>query len=91
MAVVSEYRGQGVGSQLLGHLLQAADDHYRAVSLSVSADNPALRLYHRFGFVVVGKGGQSLVMKREGVRPRVEGVEPGVAPDPPGRFVSGTS
>src|SRR5262249_38809845 len=55
MAVVPAFRGQGVGSRLLGHLLRAADERHRAVSLSVSADNPALRLYRRFGFVVVGE------------------------------------
>ena len=64
MAVVPAHRGQGVGSRLLEHLLRAADERHQAVSLSVSADNPALRLYRRLGFVVVGGRGPSLTMKR---------------------------
>jgi ribosomal protein S18 acetylase RimI-like enzyme len=64
MAVMPAHRGQGVGSRLLEHLLRAADERHPAVSLSVSADNPALRLYRRFGFVVVGGRAQSLTMKR---------------------------
>jgi ribosomal protein S18 acetylase RimI-like enzyme len=69
MAVVPAHRGQGVGSRLLEHLLRAADEHHQAVSLSVSADNPALRLYRRFGFVVVGRCGQSLTMQRRRGKP----------------------
>jgi GNAT superfamily N-acetyltransferase len=67
MAVLPAYRGRGVGSRLLDYLLRAADERHRAISLSVSADNPAQRLYRRFGFVVVGECGTSLTMKR--VRP----------------------
>ena len=66
MGVLPAYRRRGVGSRLLEHLLQAAEEHYRAVSLSVAADNPALRLYRQFGFVVVGASGPSLIMMREG-------------------------
>jgi ribosomal protein S18 acetylase RimI-like enzyme len=66
MAVLPAHRGLGVGSRLLEHLLRAADEHHRAVSLSVSADNRAMRLYRRFGFVVVGGCGESLTMKRVG-------------------------
>jgi ribosomal protein S18 acetylase RimI-like enzyme len=43
MAVLPSYRGQGVGSRLLAYLLRVAEEHHRAVSLSVAADNPALR------------------------------------------------
>jgi ribosomal protein S18 acetylase RimI-like enzyme len=63
IAVLPTFRGQGVGTRLLDYLLPAADERHRAVSLSVSADNPAVRLYHRFGFVVVGDCRQSLTMK----------------------------
>jgi hypothetical protein len=48
----------------LEHLLRAADERHGAVSLSVSASNPALRLYRRFGFAEVVDGGPSLTMKR---------------------------
>jgi ribosomal protein S18 acetylase RimI-like enzyme len=81
MAVLPAYRGQGVGGRLLDYLLRAADERHRAVSLSVSADNPALRLYRRFGFVVVGQCGQSLTMKRMGQVPHRIGAEPSIAAD----------
>ena len=62
MAVVPEYRGRGVGSDMLKHLLESAGAVYRRVSLSVSADNPAARLYRREGFTQVCECGDSLTM-----------------------------
>jgi ribosomal protein S18 acetylase RimI-like enzyme len=62
MAVLPAYRGRGVGSDLLGRLLESAGAVYRSVCLSVSADNPAARLYVRAGFVRVGARGTSLTM-----------------------------
>jgi ribosomal protein S18 acetylase RimI-like enzyme len=54
IAVVSRLRGRGLGERMLRALLDAAADRFDAVSLSVRADNPALRLYQRTGFRVVG-------------------------------------
>jgi ribosomal protein S18 acetylase RimI-like enzyme len=62
IAVAPAYRGQGIGTKLLTHLLVEAKNRYRAVSLSVSADNPALRLYRRLGFEVIATSGGSLTM-----------------------------
>src|SRR5918993_134045 len=45
MAVLSEYRGRGIGSELLRRLVQSAGAVHRAVSLSVSRANQAVRLY----------------------------------------------
>jgi ribosomal protein S18 acetylase RimI-like enzyme len=64
VAVLPEYRGQGIGTRLLTWLLQVAAEHQPAVSLSVAAENPALRLYRRLGFDVVGTSGTSLTMKK---------------------------
>lgn len=64
MAVLPEYRGRGAGSELLNRVLNAASSHYRKVSLSVSAENPALRLYERAGFVRARNDGSSVVMVR---------------------------
>jgi ribosomal protein S18 acetylase RimI-like enzyme len=75
MAVVPECRGHGVGTQLLSHLLRAAESRYPSLSLSVSPDNPALRLYSRLGFEMVGSCGTSLVMKRGSQLPRLERLE----------------
>lgn len=63
IAVLPEYRSQGVGTQLLIHLLASACGQ-SSISLSVSVDNPALRLYERFGFEVVSLSDGSLTMKR---------------------------
>ena len=63
IAVLPQYRGQGVGTQLLTHLL-ASEGGRSSISLSVSANNPAVRLYERFGFAIVSKSDESLTMKR---------------------------
>ena len=63
VGVVPGWRGRGVGTRLLEALLaQARAQGLAAVSLSVEPDNPALRLYERFGFVAVGDVGGSLTM-----------------------------
>jgi ribosomal protein S18 acetylase RimI-like enzyme len=56
-------RGQGVGTQLLLSMLAAARDKYSALSLSVSVENPARRLYQRLGFETVEQTGAALTMK----------------------------
>jgi ribosomal protein S18 acetylase RimI-like enzyme len=53
IAVVPKYRGQGVGTKLLKQILVAAKMWHPAVSLSVRAHNPVLRLYERTGFINV--------------------------------------
>jgi len=64
VAVVPQCRGKGIGTRLLSHLLATSETQYSSLSLSVSPDNPALRLYKRMGFETVGTCGTSLVMKR---------------------------
>jgi ribosomal protein S18 acetylase RimI-like enzyme len=65
IAIMPEHRGKGVGTRLLGALLERARDHHAAVSLSVSDENPAIRLYQRLGFEIAGQEGLSLIMKKE--------------------------
>ena len=63
MGVVPSWRGRGVGSGLLDTLIVAARDAGSvALSLSVEPDNPARRLYERFGFQQVGDADGSLTM-----------------------------
>ena len=54
LAVHPAYRGHGVGTQLLQHLLVTARQRFPAVVLSVRATNPTRHLYERLGFVVIG-------------------------------------
>ncbi len=62
VAVLPGYRGLGIGTKLMARLLAEAQSDYPAISLSVSADNPAARLYQRLGFEVIGESGASLTM-----------------------------
>lgn len=61
-AVLPDYRGQGLGTRLIGALLHAAAGSCKAVSLSVSSANPAFRLYRKLGFEVVSEQDASLTM-----------------------------
>jgi ribosomal protein S18 acetylase RimI-like enzyme len=56
MGVLREYRGRGIGRALMDATLQAAKAKgIRRVELTVRVDNePAKRLYERFGFVTEG-------------------------------------
>jgi ribosomal protein S18 acetylase RimI-like enzyme len=65
IALAPEFRGRGIGTELLSRLMAEAKNRYHAVSLSVSADNPALRLYRRFGFEIVASSGYSLTMMKK--------------------------
>ena len=64
IAVVPNARGKGVGSALLGALLDRARvEGYGAISLSVDRNNAgAIELYERHGFARVGEDAVSLTM-----------------------------
>ena len=57
VAVRPAHRGRGIGTCLLDAILDRASARHHGVSLSVSRDNPAVRLYERFGFTVVSQSG----------------------------------
>ena len=66
IGVRPEWRGRGIGTALLGALIERARrEGVRALSLSVEPDNPARRLYERHGFVRRGTTGGSWTMARE--------------------------
>jgi ribosomal protein S18 acetylase RimI-like enzyme len=64
IAVLPEYRGYGLGTQLLTRLLDSAEGKYPAVSLSVHQHNPAFKLYQRLGFEIVTTSPSTFVMKK---------------------------
>jgi ribosomal protein S18 acetylase RimI-like enzyme len=53
IAVLPEYRGRRIGTELLMKVLASAQSTYPAISLSVRADNPVVKLYQRTGFTKV--------------------------------------
>ncbi len=53
IAILPEYRGQGIGTKLLTQIVERAKDLYPAISLSVRDNNPAIDLYQRIGFMKV--------------------------------------
>src|SRR5213595_4263122 len=63
-AVKPEHRRHGIGTALLTQLVRANPDE-SAISISLVAGKPILRLYERFGFKVVAEQRHGVVMKRE--------------------------
>ena len=63
ISFLSEFRGQGLGQQLMTAMLDLLKAKgYSSVSLSVSKDNPALRFYQRLGFVKVEEREEDYLM-----------------------------
>jgi GNAT superfamily N-acetyltransferase len=63
IAMLPEYRGQGIGTLLLKRVIEAALGSFPAISLSVEIQNPALHLYERIGFIDVSEeeGSQTMI------------------------------
>ncbi len=65
IAVVAGQRRNGIGRRLLRALIgRAREDGFPALSLSVSPQNPALRLYESEGFRRAGESGTSWTLRR---------------------------
>ncbi|WP_240964921.1 GNAT family N-acetyltransferase [Pseudomonas multiresinivorans] len=64
LALLPSHCGQGIGTRVLGQLLERADAQGLSVGLHVENYNPALRLYTRLGFVVAGENGVYLKLRR---------------------------
>ena len=64
IAVSTEVRGMGVGTLLMGKIIQLAlEDGYKSISLSVDPDNSnAVQLYNKMGFKECGVSGTSMIM-----------------------------
>ena len=70
IAVIASRRHEGIGRRLLVGLIDASRAQgYPAISLSVSEDNPARRLYESVGFVPIDKHGGSWTMVRYAGQP----------------------
>ena len=69
IALLTEFRGRGIGTALLAPILAAADEDGMVVSIHVEHLNPAMTLYRRLGFAPAGDAGVHVLMER---RPRLE-------------------
>jgi len=63
--VTSGHRRRGIGAALLTQWVRANPEQ-SAVTLRVAPNNPAVRLYERFGFRVAEQSGESVTMRRDG-------------------------
>lgn len=63
IALLPEHRGQGIGTELLGALLDEAAEAGKRLSIHVELNNPARRLYERLGFAPVEERGVYLLME----------------------------
>lgn len=61
VSMLPDYRGKGIGSMLLRHLMSAAERRFKTISLSVSKTNPARRLYRCEGFESIGESKEGTV------------------------------
>ena len=64
VALLPEYRGQGIGTSVLRTVLGQADRVGRAVKLHVEKQSRAVRLYERLGFAISGDVGMYFAMSR---------------------------
>ena len=63
ISVLEEYRGQGIGSELLSYLLEDLKTlTYPGVSLSVQKENYASGMYRKAGFVIVRETEEEYLM-----------------------------
>jgi GNAT superfamily N-acetyltransferase len=65
LAVLSPYRGKGIGTQLLGGLIDRADKEGIPIRFHVEQGNRARRLYERLGFVLLEVHGPYLLLERK--------------------------
>ncbi len=64
IALLPIWRGQGIGTTVVGRYLQEAAGVGRVVHLHVARGNPAQRLYARLGFEVTADDGVMMQMEK---------------------------
>ena len=55
VALLTQWRGRGIGFTLLSWLTNSASEKQKSVSLRVRKDNPAVGLYKKLGFTYSGE------------------------------------
>ncbi len=69
IALLPEHRRQGIGRSILADLLAEASRQGKPVRIHVERFNPALALYERLGFQVIGDTGIHFLMESQVVQP----------------------
>ena len=64
ISLLPEFRNAGIGSALLGQIFEEADAAGVPVTLHVENFNPALKLYGRLGFRIIGDNGMYHLLER---------------------------
>jgi len=64
VAILPEFRGKGVGTKILGGLIQESELSGKKLNIHVEYFNPALHLYERLGFIKTDDTGVYLFMER---------------------------
>jgi ribosomal protein S18 acetylase RimI-like enzyme len=64
IALLPEYRNQGIGNALLKDIIKDAAKANKPVRIHVERYNPALHLYERLGFVRIGDTGVYYLMEK---------------------------
>lgn len=63
IALFREYRNQGIGAELMRHMIRLMkEEGFSQASLSITKGNPAIRLYERLGFQVINENEEDFIM-----------------------------
>lgn len=63
ISLLEEYRGQGIGTELMRSMLELLKSKgYKRASLAVQKANYAVKMYKKVGFEVVGENEQEYIM-----------------------------
>lgn len=63
ISLYKEYRGYGIGTELMKQILKyLKDNHYKKVSLAVQKDNYALKMYLAVGFEIIDETEEEYIM-----------------------------
>jgi len=63
ISLYKEYRGFGIGTELMSHMLRLLKRKgYKKTSLAVQKDNYAIKLYQKVGFSIIDENEQEFIM-----------------------------
>jgi ribosomal protein S18 acetylase RimI-like enzyme len=65
ITLLPEFRGKGIGKDLLQQLIERSNKMQKKLSLHVESSNPILKLYQRLGFIHIKNNGRHYYMERQ--------------------------